>query len=807
MPRGKLLVYLLFTINGLLTLISFISLYESPYTGIRTSIGPDATRIDAVDRGSPAERAGLRAGDILLDVNGLGIPYFAFSGESEMLDSRQLKTFFGSLQQLNRALQIGKAAELSIERAGRKSAVTILPTAFPFAIAVSRVLVIYVVAWTFMIVSFLVLRKKVTQISIANFVFGASVCTAVVSYACTVRDLAYSYSAFRTLGVSNHLGAIVTSISLLHILLVFPQRKRLLDGHPAVIPLLYSFAALIFVLDSAGIFALMGLSGVFDALLLLALVLFISGLIYSFLREKNQVIRKQVQWVVFGLAVGVSWSVLEIILVFFGARTTRLGSLDILPVLVIPFALLFAVTRYKLMEIDEVFDYTVIFTITILVLEVAELCFLGLLAPLYQAAFGRPLPHINLLGVLLIVFLYLPVRNRTRSYIHRLFKRGTYDIDQEIQRFVLDLGISSSNGSAIEKFASFVTRLLGPNGILVVRATDEELRVLIDKGQPAKQLLQQLTGEPIRLTDHCDRLTSSSYGYRLTDIGLFGGQAFPAELEPCLFIPFPVQPGLFYCAVLFPKWNNTAYSRKDRRLLDAISVNVSRILEVEELRRAKAEFEEEMRRQRDDVMKEMHDGLGSVLTKITVTSQVAETLNADQGDKLKTMAGVIGTYSRQAADFLRTGLNVLDDPEREMGTIVSGLRRQAGVIFEAAGINLHFEAEGLDRLKLGPVRHLSLIRCFQEAVNNILKHAGARNVSIKIRCDGIHLLTEIEDDGKGFDPANDGARGFGLRNMAERMAATSGACSVTSALGKGTRLALSMPLALNTPKIPRPGDG
>ena len=94
---------------------------------------------------------------------------------------------------------------------------------------------------------------------------------------------------------------------------------------------------------------------------------------------------------------------------------------------------------------------------------------------------------------------------------------------------------------------------------------------------------------------------------------------------------------------------------------------------------------------------------------------------------------------------------------------------------------------------------LAFFRVAQEAVNNSARHGAAENVSISLKNTGKMILLQIEDDGKGFEVADNftelrvqGHRG--LSNMRERMSIVGGNFSIFSAPGKGTVIRCELPL-------------
>jgi signal transduction histidine kinase len=87
---------------------------------------------------------------------------------------------------------------------------------------------------------------------------------------------------------------------------------------------------------------------------------------------------------------------------------------------------------------------------------------------------------------------------------------------------------------------------------------------------------------------------------------------------------------------------------------------------------------------------------------------------------------------------------------------------------------------------------LAIYRIVQEQLNNVLKHAGATRVAIRLRQLEDGLLLSISDNGKGFDPA-ERAPGIGLENIRRRAVAMNGELKIVSAPGKGCELILQAP--------------
>ena len=94
-----------------------------------------------------------------------------------------------------------------------------------------------------------------------------------------------------------------------------------------------------------------------------------------------------------------------------------------------------------------------------------------------------------------------------------------------------------------------------------------------------------------------------------------------------------------------------------------------------------------------------------------------------------------------------------------------------------------------------PESEQALFRVTQEAINNVVKHAGAQRVFVTLAREGQSLVAEIADDGKGFssDSPRDGS--YGLAGMRERVLHLQGVFEVNSAPDSGTRVIARVPIS------------
>jgi signal transduction histidine kinase len=107
---------------------------------------------------------------------------------------------------------------------------------------------------------------------------------------------------------------------------------------------------------------------------------------------------------------------------------------------------------------------------------------------------------------------------------------------------------------------------------------------------------------------------------------------------------------------------------------------------------------------------------------------------------------------------------------------------------------LAIEVDGpSERLPLAPDAEEQLYRLGQEALANVVRHAGANSAAVRLAAGDGRVTMEIRDNGRGFDPAAVSGSHFGLRSMHGRVADLGGELEVTSALGRGTVVRAAVP--------------
>jgi len=196
--------------------------------------------------------------------------------------------------------------------------------------------------------------------------------------------------------------------------------------------------------------------------------------------------------------------------------------------------------------------------------------------------------------------------------------------------------------------------------------------------------------------------------------------------------------------------------------------------------------------ERQRLMQDMHDGLGSALLSAMVA---VEHGNLDRASTVDIL--------RECVDDLRLVIDSLEPVGHDLMALLATMRYRLGKRLQASGLLLEWDVQDLPMLDwLEPPDALHVLRMMQEALNNVLKHARAGRVRIVTRHLGRYVEIRVEDDGRGFD-AETIQRGRGLKSQQRRAEALGGAITIETTPGQGTRLCLLLPVVRRT-RPPRP---
>lgn len=201
--------------------------------------------------------------------------------------------------------------------------------------------------------------------------------------------------------------------------------------------------------------------------------------------------------------------------------------------------------------------------------------------------------------------------------------------------------------------------------------------------------------------------------------------------------------------------------------------------------------------ERARIAREIHDGVAQTLAFAALKLDLVTRIMRRDPDTANDELAAVREALRETIKEVRRSIFALRPIDLERYGFVETVRRYATDFGQQNDVHVRLELEELP--DIGLKSEAMLFRVFQEAMNNVAKHARASNVDVTVgtRDDG-EVFIAVRDDGVGFDVSEVGDRvtsagGLGLRQMSERVEARGGRFSLESAPGQGTRLLASVP--------------
>ena len=228
------------------------------------------------------------------------------------------------------------------------------------------------------------------------------------------------------------------------------------------------------------------------------------------------------------------------------------------------------------------------------------------------------------------------------------------------------------------------------------------------------------------------------------------------------------------------------YSQDEIARLTTISDQIATLIDSDRRRKLAIALSERQR-----LMRDLHDSVSQKLyglVTITEASQAAleagETLNPSE------VLARIGDSARQAVKEMRLFLYQMQPIDVDNDGLISVLHHRLAAVEGRADIKARLLAD--EEITISKDKEIALYYIAQEALNNILRHARAKSISVSLKQGRRNVILEIRDDGAGFDPRKLDRAGLGLRNMKERTSQINGTLRIRSKPGQGTTITITV---------------
>lgn len=223
--------------------------------------------------------------------------------------------------------------------------------------------------------------------------------------------------------------------------------------------------------------------------------------------------------------------------------------------------------------------------------------------------------------------------------------------------------------------------------------------------------------------------------------------------------------------------------RRHQREKQELAANFERERILAELEASKAA--------REHIAADLHDSLGQVLSLMVI-----ELRNMAGGSNKNILQGLprLTELGERGLVELRTIAKTIKEHEPLLHGLAMAFRAEVNYLEELGYFAISLDMPEDYEPPLGSDRGILLFRIFQEATNNILKHAKATWVVVTLRPDGTGTVLRIMDNGCGFDVEHAMAHGgSGLHNIRQRTRLLGGTCNIHSLDGTGTSITINIP--------------
>ncbi len=194
--------------------------------------------------------------------------------------------------------------------------------------------------------------------------------------------------------------------------------------------------------------------------------------------------------------------------------------------------------------------------------------------------------------------------------------------------------------------------------------------------------------------------------------------------------------------------------------------------------------------ERQRLLRDLHDSVSQKLYGLVALTEAAQA-GIEAGSEIEPLQVLtrIGENARQAVKEMRLFLYEMQPVDLKDG-LVSTLHHRLAAVEGRADIKARLIAD--DDIQLTKEKEIALYYIAQEALNNILRHAHAKTVSITLKQTRLNVILKIIDDGRGFDVKKIDHGGLGLPNMKERAEEVNGRIKIISAPKTGTKITITV---------------
>ncbi len=198
-------------------------------------------------------------------------------------------------------------------------------------------------------------------------------------------------------------------------------------------------------------------------------------------------------------------------------------------------------------------------------------------------------------------------------------------------------------------------------------------------------------------------------------------------------------------------------------------------------------------KERKRIADDLHDTLGSLLSATKLKLSAIEETSVRPGQEKEELKEVLTLLDEAMQEMKNIAYNIMPATLSRLG-LIAALQSLFNRISHQSVIHINYTTYGFSE-RLNETAELGIYQVVLEAMNNIVKHAHAKNATVQLVRYDHHINITIEDDGRGFDAERENTTGNGLNNMQSRIKNLGGTIDIDSQPGRGTTIIIEIPYA------------